>query len=325
MDNLFISSLGKNIGTGHTIRTIRFIKYLSFKRKDENFYHIILKMDSKISFEKDKFGIKTFEFNSKKNLIKFLRNTNKIFKNIFLDIGLYSKDLENELIHFVNDQSVFLVVDDSFEFEHIKKAKIVSQDLNSNEIEKDIFKGLSYSLINPPKSKILRDNLKNISIFLGGTDILNLTSSLFDKLEKYANDKSIYIDFILNKNSNFNNLSPKLLNPYLNIYSDLEDIYKIIEKSDFMITTPGMTAIEAIAHWCPVGLIQNNHNQENIIEYLLSSNCCLLVDNSFGTNSLNNFLDFKLPSNKELLSMSKNCSKLSISNGFDNVNKLLSL
>ena len=49
---------------------------------------------------------------------------------------------------------------------------------------------------------------------------------------------------------------------------------------------------------------------------------------SFGSSYIfNNFNinHFKLLSNKELLSMSKNCTKLSISNGFDNVNKLLSL
>lgn len=322
MDILFISAIGIKLGTGHFIRTCRFIKYLSKNKLIYKSTHIVLNPDNlKLVDAENNLNISLQSFIDENELYIYLENLKIKLKKVFIDIGIDSINFER-IIFNNNSKFKLIIIDDLLKYKHLDSSKIICQDI-FHEINKDnIYTGLNYCLISPIQIKRIRKNIKRISIFLGGTDALDISKTLFDKLEAYAINNSIFINFIIT--NNYKQVSfYESKSKSIDVYCDLDKLDFIIQQSDFMITTPGMTALESISNWCPVGLIKTNKDQDEIINFLISKKCCLSIDDSLGSNTIDNFLKFKIPDKEKITKLSKECSSLSISEGFKKISNLI--
>lgn len=322
MTILLISSLSLSLGTGHYKRTFKFIKYLSEAKSFNQIIHIVINYDNlSLSLGNSYSKVNLINCKDKQKFFEIINDLKNKVKNIFIDIGAPSLDIEEIFTQNKYLNSKITVIDDLNEYKHIKQAYIISQDVFYALKEENIFTGLSYALISPIEFPVIRKSLETISIFLGGTDVLNICNELYPQLEIYAEKKHININFIYSKNSkhilNFTSNSN-----FLKIFCDLENLDKIIKNSDFFITTPGMSALESISNWCPVGLIQTNKNQDQIIDFLLKKKCCLLIDRSYGLNTVESLINFKIPSSEQIYDLSKQCSKLCLNKGFKKTSAL---
>ena len=183
MNILLISAIGFELGTGHFKRSSRFIDYLGMDSLEKKFFHVVINPDKlNLFYEEKNKNLTLINVVDKNELLSFFYNLKQSINSIIIDIGGPSINLEKELMYSIFFDSKITILDDSYEYKHIKEANIICQDIFHDINKKNIYTGLSYSLISPVKLPRLRKEVKNISIFLGGTDILKISQKLFNVL-----------------------------------------------------------------------------------------------------------------------------------------------
>ena len=128
------------------------------------------------------------------------------------------------------------------------------------------------------KSKVIPEKIKSILITFGGSDPSNLTTLVTDELIKF--DQSIKINILLGANfMHFDSLNKVLFENRDNIQNikicrDVNNVAEFMFSSDLVITSPGLSAFEALYVGTPIILVPQNSFQKCAYEGLMC-----LIDN----------------------------------------------
>jgi UDP-2,4-diacetamido-2,4,6-trideoxy-beta-L-altropyranose hydrolase len=197
----------------------------------------------------------------------------------------------------------------------IKYKNIVNDDCK-------LYCGNDYVLFHPKYfnyinfTKSFDTHIKKINIFMGGSDVNNITEKIIDICINYNNliVNKITFDVIIGKsNKNYETIKNKLNNLInFNIYYDLEFIGELFEKADLCIGAPGTTSYERCLMKVPSLCICIAENQKTVINKFIESNTIkylgTIEENYEG--KIVHYLNYFNNNTSELKNMSVNCDKL---------------
>ena len=182
-----------------------------------------------------------------------------------------------------------------------------------------LYCGNDYLLLHPKYfnytnfEKQFQNHIKRINIFMGGSDIYNITDKIINICNKYNMliQNKIIFDVIIGKsNKNYEIILNKVkkLNNF-NIYYDLEFIGELMEKADLCIGAPGSTSYERCLMKTPSLCICIAENQKTVINKLIESNIIKYlgtIEDNYEKKILE-YLDYFNKNINELKKMSINC------------------
>jgi len=194
------------------------------------------------------------------------------------------------------------------------------KDIVNNDCK--LYCGNDYLLLHPKYfnylnfEKIYENNIKRINIFMGGSDIHNITENIIDICNNYnkniykKENKIIYDVIIGSSNKNYEKIKTKLKNlDNFNLYYDLEFIGDLLKKVDLCIGAPGSTSYERVLMKVPCLSICIAENQKTVINKFIKAN----VIKYLGTiedkyeEELIKYLNYFNQNIYELKNMSVNC------------------
>lgn len=120
--------------------------------------------------------------------------------------------------------------------------------------------------------RIVREEINNILVILGGSDVKNLTPLIITALgdNKYQNiNKHIVVGNAFTNIDELKKISEKYSNVHLHINLTANELYQLMEKNDLAITAAGQTVYELLSMRLPFICIKIIENQENNIIGLL--------------------------------------------------------
>jgi UDP-2,4-diacetamido-2,4,6-trideoxy-beta-L-altropyranose hydrolase len=182
-----------------------------------------------------------------------------------------------------------------------------------------LYCGNDYLLLHPKYfnyinfKKTFGTHIKRVNIFMGGSDIHNITEKIINICNDYNNliQNKIIFDVIIGKsNKNFESIknSIKYLN-YFYIYYDLDFIGELLENADLCIGAPGSTSYERSLMKTPSLCICLAENQETVINKFIESNIIKYlgtIENNYKKKIID-YLNFFNNNMNELQNMSINC------------------
>jgi UDP-2,4-diacetamido-2,4,6-trideoxy-beta-L-altropyranose hydrolase len=287
------------IGTGHVYRCLNLAyQYknhnISFICKNHNYnlnskieenykvYEISLENSKNITLDTNTWLGETQEEDLKKT-IKIIEDNNLNIDWLIIDHYAIDKIWENGIKKFVKN---ICVIDDftnryhncnilinqqiSYEDGLLKYKNIINNDCK-------LYCGNNYLLLHPKYynyinfEKKYENHIKRINIFMGGSDIHNITEKIIDICNNYT---KIIFDVIIGKsNKNYEKIKDKLKNlKNFNLYYDLDFIGNILEKSDLCIGTLGSVSYERAIMKIPCLSICIAENQKTVINKFIDYN-----------------------------------------------------
>jgi len=159
--------------------------------------------------------------------------------------------------------------------------------------ENEYLLGSKYIILREPflmaGERVIRKEVGEILLTLGGSDIRNLNFTILDLL--MAHYPNVDINIVMGKGSRNIDRIIRIEDPHLQFFYDV-DAYKmkeLMEKSDFAITATGQTTYELIKTKTPFIPIHVIDNQTNNVKGLIKYN---LVNNVIwsGSNNLSDIL-----------------------------------
>ena len=340
MNILFRVDSSDIIGTGHLYRCLNFADLYSdsnnitFISKKHSFnlnnkikekytcYEIELKNSNNINLNIDTW-LGESEIDDADKTINIIKDNNLNIDWLIIDHYSITKIWEEKLNKYVKK---ICVIDDFTDRKHNCNI-IINQQLNNNMINKYkniinddckilagndylFFNKLYYNLIK--KEKYIK-KLERINIFMGGSDLFNVTGKIIDicnKFNKY-NNLNITFDVIIGKsNKNYENIKSKIKKiDNFNLYYDLKFIGNLLFKADLAIGAPGTTSYERCITQTPTLLICLADNQNVVIKKLLETKTCKYIGNIHSNYSkvLLNNLHYLNKNVNELKDMSIHC------------------
>jgi UDP-2,4-diacetamido-2,4,6-trideoxy-beta-L-altropyranose hydrolase len=200
----------------------------------------------------------------------------------------------------------------SYEYGLVKYKNIVNDDCR-------IYCGNDYLLLHPRYfscvnfEKKYENCIRRINIFMGGSDIYNITEKIIDICNHYNGliEHKILYDVIIGKsNKNYQTIVNKIKNiENFTIYYDLEFIGDLFEKSDLCIGAPGSTSYERAIMKTPCLSICIAENQKAVINKFVEANIIKYIG-TIEDNYEENLIEYLTYFNQninELKQMSINC------------------
>jgi len=338
MNILFRVDASDIIGTGHVYRclnfaqlyskkhTIYFItkkhlfnlnekikeKYTCFELEIENLDNINLNIDSWLGES---------EMNDVKKTISVIKTNKLSIDWLIIDHYAINETWENEIRKYVKN---ICVIDDFTNRKHNCNI-LINQQINEKEIVKyknslnadcKICVGNDYLFLNHQYYQLnINKNiekLKRINIFMGGSDIYNITEEIIDICNDYIkkNNLNIIFDVLVGKsNKNAEKIKNKIkdLNNF-HYYYDLTFIGDLLLEADLAIGAPGTSSYERCITQTPSLMICIADNQKTVIQKFIDSNTSIYCGNiqNYKLNLLNNLIDLHNNPMK-LRNMSFNC------------------
>ena len=280
--NFFIRcDIHHKIGSGHAFRCLNLSKVLIKKRHkvyfiskyiSKNFHKILLKNKIKlINLEKN-----LNQINDAKNSLIEIEKIYK--KNDWIIVDNYNLGYlwEKEINTFTKN---LFVIDDFQNTKHDCRL-LLDQNILDNKIKYNIVSkkikvltGPKYSLLDEnffkfKKNIRVRKELKNLIIFFGSSDENNLSEKFLDILLKLK--KKIKINLVIGAtNKNKNKILKKYNKNYQNkIFYNLDNLAKLMSKSDVFIGSGGVTTWERCCLKLPSLVVSTSANQEKHSRYL---------------------------------------------------------
>ena len=332
------------IGTGHVYRCLN----LAYQYKENNIsfickkynYNLIDKISEKYkvyelsldNYQKINLNINSWLGESQEEdankTIDIILHNNLIIDWLIIDHYAIDKNWEDIIEKYVKN---ICVIDDftnrkhncnilinqqiTYEEGFVKYKNIVNEDCK-------LYCGNDYLLFHPKYfdyinfEKVYGDNIKRINIFMGGSDIHNITEKIIDICNDYNKlvKNKIIFDVIIGKsNKNYENIKKKLNNlPNFNIYYDLDFLGDLFEKTDLCIGALGGTLYERCLLKTPCLCICIAENQKTVLNKFIESNTIKYIgtiEDSYENKIIEYFNHFN-KNIEELETMSINCEKL---------------
>ena len=329
------------IGTGHVYRCLNFAyQYkehnISFICKNHNY-----NLNSKIS---ENYKLYELSLDNYKNInldmntwlgesqiddlnktIDIIKDNNLVIDWLIIDHYAIDKIWEDSIKEYVKN---ICVIDDFTNRKHNCNIILNQQITQSNGIIKykniinddcKLYCGNDYLLLHPKYfdyinfKKKYENHIKRINIFMGGSDIHNITEKIIDICNNYNKsiENKIIYDIIIGKsNKNYEKIITKLKDlDNFNLYYDLEFIGDLLEKADLCIGAPGSTSYERVLMKVPCLSICIAENQKTVINKFIEAN----VMKYLGTiedkykEKLIEYLNYFNKNNNELKKISINC------------------
>jgi UDP-2,4-diacetamido-2,4,6-trideoxy-beta-L-altropyranose hydrolase len=329
------------IGTGHVYRclnlayqykkdNISFIcknHYYNLNSKiEENYkvYPLLLNNNINISLDINTW-LGESQIDDLNKTIDTIKDNNLVIDWLIIDHYAIDKIWEEGIKRYVKN---ICVIDDFTNREHNCNI-LLNQQISYEEgiikykniINNDciLYCGNDYLLLHPKYfnytnfEKQFQNHIKRINIFMGGSDIYNITDKIIDICNKYNMliQNKIIFDVIIGKsNKNYEMILNKVkkLNNF-NIYYDLEFIGELMEKADLCIGAPGATSYERCLMKTPTLCICIAENQKTIVNKLIESNIIKYlgtIEDNYEKKILE-YLDYFNKNINELKKMSINC------------------
>ena len=292
------------IGTGHVYRCLNFANQykehnISFICKNHNY-----NLNSKIS---ENYKLYELSLDNYKNInldmntwlgesqiddlnktIDIIKDNNLVIDWLIIDHYAINKIWEDSIKEYVKN---ICVIDDFTNREHNCNI-ILNQQISQEEgiikykniINSDckIYCGNDYLLLHPKYfnyinfEKKYENYIKRINIFMGGSDIHNISENIIDICNYYnknIKNKIIYDVIIGKSNKNYIKIKNKLKDlDNFNLYYDLEFIGNLLEKADLSIGAPGSTSYERVLMKVPCLSICIAENQKTVINKFIEAN-----------------------------------------------------
>lgn len=306
MNILFRVDSSNIIGTGHVYRCLN----LAALYRKNNIIFISKKHFLNLNYKiKEKYTCYELDLNNPNNLnlnidtwlgesqIEDAKKTIEVIKKIKLNIDWLIIDhysinyiWEKEIKNYVKN---ICVLDDFTNRKHICNI-LINQQIDESQIIKykklvnkdcKIYYGNNFLFLHEKYYSFKVDKningLKRINIFMGGSDINNITSNIINICNKYniENNLNIIFDVIIGKsNKNYKYIKEqidKLKN--FNIYYDLNFIGEILSLADLAIGAPGTTSYERCLTQTPSLMICLAENQKTVIQKFIDSKTSIYI------------------------------------------------
>lgn len=267
MNILIFTEIGESIGYGHVVRCS--VLYDLFNENGHN-VTFILYGKTKIY---EVVGNRKYQFIDwhDENVL----NNIKIDSNTISVVDSYSASYKiNELISMNSYNTIF--IDDNNRMDYppgiILNPTIYGNEMKNNLIDKKkYFSGVKFILLRKAffknENNNIRDNIINILITLGGSNITHLYKEILDTIES------------IGKNYTINIISPSdiPIGSYINkirVYKNISayEVNELMQKSDLAISAGGQTLYELIKVGVPTIVFCLADNQRRNIDYLLKIN-----------------------------------------------------
>jgi UDP-2,4-diacetamido-2,4,6-trideoxy-beta-L-altropyranose hydrolase len=329
------------IGTGHVYRCL----YLAYQYKEHNIsficknhmYHLHskiseiykvyeLSLDNHININ---FNINTWLGESQEEdlnkTIHIIQNYHLNIDWLIIDHYAIDKEWEDGIKKYVKN---ICVIDDFTNRKHncnillnqqitLEEGILKYKNIINNDCK--LYCGNDYLLLHPKYfdylhfKKNFHNEIKRINIFMGGSDIHNITEKIIDICNNYNNhlkNKIIYDVIIGKSNKNYQIIKNKLKDfNNFNLYYDLEFIGDLLEKADLCIGAPGSTSYERAFMKIPSLCICIAENQKTIIDKFIKKDVIKylgIIEDNY-RDKLLEYLDYFNNNINELKNMSKNC------------------
>ena len=332
------------IGTGHVYRCLN----LAYQYKEHNISFICknhnYNLNSKISENYKVFEI-SVDNNENINLdmntwlgesqiddlnktIDIIQNNNLIIDWLIIDHYAIDKIWEHGIKKYVKN---ICVIDDFTHRVHNCNILINQQITLENGIIKykniinddcKLYCGNDYLLLYPVYfnyinfEKKYENCIKRINIFMGGSDIHNITEKIIDICNNYNkniinSENKIMYDIIIGKsNKNYEKIKNKLIDlENFSLYYDLEFIGDLFEKADLCIGAPGSTSYERVLMKVPCLSICIAENQKTVLNKFIEANVIKYlgtIEDNYEEKIIK-YLDYFNKNINELKNMSVNC------------------
>lgn len=262
--------ISKDIGMGHFYRSLNFIKNIKY---NFNYLYYIENIDiDQIIYSK----IKDTNIILKKlnSIDKLLDEVNTLSFNIFL-IDSFKNNYNIEIL--IKEKVKNLIIWDHYPYTNhnchliLDHTIINLEDKHKENINKDckILNGLNNIIFNETiynYNKIKpRENLKVITILMGGTDVNNLTLRILNQLE-LLNSFNYKLNVITTKiYTDYDKINSYCKNKNIKIYNNINNdmVIDVFSNTDLLINSAGMTNFEALFFGIPVISFFVNNTQEN--------------------------------------------------------------
>ena len=236
---IFRCDANKKVGLGHLMRSLNLARALLKMNKDGEcfFYGDFNKFSKELL---------------KKYSIEYIENNKKILSNSYIIIDSYYITLEE--VKALKSVAKKLIKIDDFnnssltDYDLIVNFRVKAGDLIYKQ--KNVSLGLNYFLVKPELQKLRRKNIaknnqnyNNILIFIGGTDLYNISYKIAEILDGIVLKKNIRL--ITNNNNNNNNNNNKFKENTFEILPLTNSIEKYYANTDLIITGGGLSKYEA--------------------------------------------------------------------------------
>jgi len=331
------------IGTGHVYRCLN----LAYQYKEHNISFICknhnYNLNSKIAenykvyelllenYENINLDINTWlgesQIDDLNKTINIIKENNLNIDWLVIDHYAIDKIWENEIKQHVKN---ICVIDDFTNRIHncdiIINQQITQEDglikyktIVNNDCK--IYCGNDYLLLHPKYfnyinfEKKYENCIKRINIFMGGSDIHNITEKIIDICNHYNNLilNKVTFDVIIGKsNKHYEKIKNKINSlENFNIFYDLDFIGDLLEKVDLCIGAPGSTSYERCIMKTPSLCICVADNQKTVINKFIEANTIKYlgcIEDNYEENLIE-YLKYFNKNINELINMSKNCEK----------------
>ena len=257
-------------GMGHIMRCLVIAK--EFIRRNIEVIFLV-KYDEKLIEILNKNKVK-YEIIKSQNLKDESKVVCDIIKNLKLDIILIdSYWISNEYLKEIYYNTNLLVsIDDNNLYDYpshiILNANIYAKDLNYKLInpKTKLLLGCDYAILREEFIKespiIIKDEVENILVTMGGCDINNYTPTVLKSISKIDTQINVIVGPQFKNMQTIKNLS--LINPNINLINNPKSVKDIMKKNDVAISAAGTTTYELGVLGIPTILICQADNQENI-------------------------------------------------------------
>ena len=320
---ILILTIGsKNLGYGHLRRSIllkdKFGKKSKIIKFEENNKIINFSKNKLISFKEA-----ILELSVCKIVICDFANI-KIAKNKLLKSFLRKIEKKNIKIIFFDDLKKYQFYKNFF-----KKKRITLIRPYADKFEDNVYSGLKYFIANSNLKKSIKKRInkkiKNILITLGGSDINDYTTKLLNYLLffNYLNYYSVKIIVgpYFNNNKIYKLKKNSLLNKVKWIHN-VKDISTMIQKSDLVITTCGITKYEVAAVRCPQIIIPISKISEEKNNLFQKENLSVTLKYNFDKEEFNKLFK-KVLSYEFRLVLYYNCKQKIDTKGIDRLKRII--
>lgn len=266
MKILALISLGIGVGSGHLSRSLKLIDQLKGKNKKD----VLFILNKKVYFKDKNYQFDFANF-KKENLIlkKILRFKPNL---IIIDSYILSYKL-NKKIYNLNKN--IISIDDNLKKKHICKyyinynflSKNLQKTIGKKVISENNFIGPKYFFSNNQNSGNFKNNKKKVLVFLGSTNEDNILRKV---LPIFENKKFDNFNFKIISGKFNNKKFKKFKIKNYKVYKSLSQkkYLEILSKSEFYITSGGVSVWEGLAFKKKMLVISTANNQLKNLNHL---------------------------------------------------------